>query len=36
VFGNTQALNYSAFVLRRERGGRLYGGRVGFAPVDDP
>lgn len=36
VFGNTQELNYSAFVLRQEDGGSLRGGRLGFAPFDDP
>jgi hypothetical protein len=36
ILGNTGSLSYSAFVLRGTGAGNLYGGRLGFAPFDQP
>jgi hypothetical protein len=37
ILGSTGgALNYSAFVVRSDDSGSLYGGRIGLAPFDNP
>jgi hypothetical protein len=36
ILGGTRAFNYSAFVIRGDGPGSLYGGRLGITPFDNP